>query len=71
MTQGELTHAIFAANDVALQWYAVTHQQAIPGAPGTVVVSTPPGGGLGMTFGSGTMVLAVIAIVAAVLILKK
>jgi len=71
MTSQELSHAIFAANDVALQWYAVTHQTAIPGAPGTVVIGTPPGGGLSATFGSGTMLLIGVALLAVVFLVKK
>jgi len=71
MTSQELAAAIFAGNDVALQWYAVTHNQAIPGAPGTVVLQTPPGGGLSASFGSGTMLLVGVAIIALVFILKK
>ena len=70
MTQDSLSRAIFSANDVALQWYAVTHNMAVPGSPGSVVVSTPQGGGLSASFGSGTLLLVGLVIVAAVLILK-
>lgn len=66
MTQQELAAAIFAANDVALQWYAVTHNQPVAGAPGTITVSPR-----GATFGSGTLVLAGLALLAVVFLLKK
>jgi len=71
MTSGELTRAIFTANDVALQWYAVTHQTAVPGAPGSVVMTSPPGGGFSATFGSGTLVLAALGLLAVVFIMKS
>jgi len=71
MTGRELAAAIFAGNDVARQWYAVTHQTAIPGAPGSVVVQTPPGGGLSATFGSGTLLLVGIVALGAIFLLRK
>jgi hypothetical protein len=71
MTAQELSAAIFAGNDVALQWYAVTHNTAIPGAPGSVVVQTPPGGGLSATFGSGTMLLVGVIAIAAIFLLRS
>lgn len=71
MTSQELAAAIFAANDVALQWYAVTHQTAVPGTAGSIVVQTPPGGGISASFGPGTLLLVGVALVAAVFIFKK
>lgn len=71
MTQQELAGAIFAANDIALQWYAVTHQQAVPGTPGSIVVSRPPDGGFSASFGSGTLLLVGAVILAVVLLAKK
>lgn len=71
MTQQELAAAIYAANDIGLQWYAVTHQTQVPGTPGSIVVQRPSDGGFSATFGSGTLLLVAAAIVAAVLILKK
>jgi len=71
MTSRELAAALFAGNDIALQWYAVTHNTQIPGAAGSVVVQTPPGGGLSATFGSGTLLLVGIVVLGAVFLLKK
>ena len=71
MTQQELAAAIYAANEIGLQWYAATHQTAIPGTPGSVVVTQPAGGGFSASFGSGTLLLAAAVIIAAVLLLKK
>jgi hypothetical protein len=65
MSSEDLGRAIFAANDVALQWYALTHQTTVPGAPGTVTI-TPTGA----TFGSGTLILAGLLIVGLVIVLK-
>jgi len=71
MTSQDVARAIFAGNDVAMQWYALTHQTAIPGAAGTVVVTSPESGGFSASFGSGTLLLIGAAIIGLVLILKK
>ena len=69
MTQSDLARAIFAGNDVAMQWYALTHQTQVPG-PGTVNIATPPGGGINATFGSGTLVLVALGLIALIYALK-
>lgn len=69
MTRQELAAAIFAANDVALQWYQATHSDAP--AAGRVIIAPQPGGGLSASFGSGTLVLVGVALIAVVVLLKK
>jgi len=69
MTSQELGAAVYAANDIALQWYLATHATA-PAAD-RVVIQPVAGGGLAASFGSGTMLLVGVAIIAAVVLLKK
>jgi len=69
MTSAELGSAIYAANDVALQWYLATHPTAPAGD--RVVIQPTAGGGLAASFGSGTLLLVGVAIIAAVVLLKK
>lgn len=68
MTSSDVQQAIFAGNDIAMQWYALTHQTVVPGGPGTITVQTPPGGGLNATFGSGTLVLVGLGLIALVVL---
>ena len=66
MTASELGQAIFAGNDVAMQWYALTHQVTVPG-PGTISVSPESGS---VQVGSGILVLAALLVLAAIFLLK-
>jgi hypothetical protein len=71
VTQSEMLQAIMAGNEVALQWYAVTHGQQLPAAPGSVSVYRPPGGtGWSASFGSGTLVIGALVIIGLVIVFK-
>jgi hypothetical protein len=66
MTGSDLGKAIFAGNDIAMQWYALTHQVQIPG-PGTVTVN--PNSGT-VQVGSGILVLIALIAVGGFFLLK-
>ena len=66
MTASDLSQAIFAGNDIAMQWYGLTHQVAIPGA-GTVTVNPESGS---VQVGSGILVLGALLIIGAIFMLK-
>ena len=44
-TGEDLATAIMLGNQVALQWYAVTHDTAVPGTSGSVIISPRDSGG--------------------------
>lgn len=69
-TSSDLANAIMMGNQVALQWYAVTHQTAIPGTPGSVVISPTSGGGYSASFGSGSLLIVGLLVVGAIILLK-
>lgn len=69
MTTADVQHAIFAGNDIAMQWYALTHPTQ-PGMGG-VVLQPLPGGGSSLQIGSSTMlVIGALVLVAAVVLLN-
>ena len=70
MTTQDLQQAIFAGNDIAMQWYALTHQQTGAQQQSVIVRPNPLGGG-SATFSTGTLVIAGIAIIAAVYLLRN
>jgi hypothetical protein len=66
MTASELSQAIFAGNDIAMQWYGLTHQVAIPGA-GTMTINPESGS---VQVGSGILILGGLLLLAAIFLLK-
>lgn len=66
MNASDLSQAIFAGNDIAMQWYGLTHQVSIPG-PGTVTVNPQSGS---VQVGSGILVLVAIVAIGAIFLLK-
>jgi hypothetical protein len=66
MTASDLSKAIFAGNDIAMQWYGLTHQVTIPNA-GTVTVN--PNSGT-VQVGSGILVLIALIAVGGFFLLK-
>lgn len=69
-TGEDLATAIMLGNQVALQWYAVTHNTAIPGTPGSVVISPTSSGGYSASFGSGSLLIIGLLIVGAIVLMK-
>lgn len=70
MTKDDLLSAIGAGNDVAMQWYALTHQQTLPSAT-SIIAQRNAAGQASLQIGSGTIVLLGLAIVAVVLIVNN
>jgi hypothetical protein len=66
MTASDLSQAIFAGNDIAMQWYGLTHQVAIPNA-GTVTVNPNTGS---VQVGSGILILVGLLAIGAIFLLK-
>jgi hypothetical protein len=66
MDARDLSQAIFAGNDIAMQWYGLTHQVTIPNA-GTVTVN--PNSGT-VQVGSGILVLIALVVVGGFFLLK-
>lgn len=66
MNASDLSQAIFAGNDIAMQWYALTHQVTIPG-PGTITVNPERGS---VQVGSGVLVIVALLAVGAIFLLK-
>lgn len=71
MDRSDLGQAIYAGNDIAMQWYALTHQVVTPGVGTLTMQTNPDTGRTSLQVGSGALVLVGLALVAAVLILKK
>ncbi len=69
MNSQDVSRIVMAGNDIALQWYALTHDRELP--TGSIVVSPTGSGGVSASFSPGTLMLAGLVIVAAVLIFKK
>lgn len=69
MTREDLGSAIYAANDIGMQWYALTHQVAQPGI-GTMTYRTN-GDSSSVQLGSGALVVIGLAVVAVVLLARK
>lgn len=66
MNSQDLQNAIFAGNNIALEWYLVTHPQAHPpGVPAGTIAITPTSASLG----SGIILLALGVV--ALLVLSK
>lgn len=70
MTREDMMVGVMAANDIALQWYAITQDKPLPGRTGGSVVLSSSPGGVSATFGGGTLLLAALAIVAVVYAIK-
>lgn len=68
MDSRDLTAAIFAGNDVAMQWYALTHNVPMPGAGTIQVQHTPQGSSLQL--GAGGLVLIGLVVIGAIIVLK-
>jgi hypothetical protein len=66
MDARDLSQAIFAGNDIAMQWYGLTHQVAVPGA-GTITVNPERGS---VQVGSGVLVIIGLLVVGAIFLLK-
>jgi len=66
MTASDLSQAIFAGNDIAMQWYGLTHQVAVPG-PGTITVNPERGS---VQVGSGVLIIVGLLVIGAVFLLK-
>ena len=69
MDTSDLTSAIFAGNDMAMQWWALTHQTALP-SPGTVVLQPTSRGGSSLQIGSGALLLIALVVIGGVILLK-
>lgn len=63
-TTQDLGDVIMAGNDIALQWYALTHQTTIPTRNPGIYTPLPGGGSLAVN--PNTLVLLVLGIVAVV-----
>jgi hypothetical protein len=66
MTADQVGQAIFAGNDVMMQWYALTHQVTIPG-PGTITMNPESGS---LQVGSGILVLGALLVIGAIFLLR-
>jgi hypothetical protein len=69
MTSQDVSRIVMAGNDIALQWYALTHDRELP--TGSISITPTGSGGVSATFAPGTMLLMAAVVVAAVLIFKK
>lgn len=56
----DLAQAIMAGNQVAMQWYAVTHQQQATPSIGGMVIQPTTTGGYSASFGTGSLALLLI-----------
>ncbi len=68
MDDTDWAQVIMSGNEVAMQWYALTHDQPLPGNDG-IIFSPIPGVRAGVS--SQTIVLLVLGIAALVLFTRK
>ncbi len=68
MNETDWAQVIMSGNEVAMQWYALTHDQPLPGNDG-VIFSPLPGIRAGVS--SQTIVVLLLGGLALVLLLKK